>query len=74
MMRILEKQKLKDIAALTTTINGITYTRQQLVDKIASIEENQIKALTDEINARNKILTTHSWESRFREILFNDKN
>jgi TP901 family phage tail tape measure protein len=67
---ILEKQKLKDIAALTTTINGITYTRQQLVDKIASIEENQIKALTDEINARNKIVEAHDQQIAKAQALF----
>ncbi len=57
---ILEKQKLKDIAALTTVINGVTYTRQQLTDKIASIEEGQLKTLTDEINARNKVVDTYN--------------
>ena len=67
---ILEKQKLKDIASLTTTINGITYTRQQLVDKIASIEENQIKALTDEINARNKIVEAHDQQIAKAQALF----
>jgi TP901 family phage tail tape measure protein len=56
---ILEKQKLKDIAALTTVINGVTYTRQQLTDKIALIEEGQLKTLIDEITARNRVIETY---------------
>ncbi len=56
---ILEKQKLKDIAALTTVINGVTYTRQQLTDKIASIEEGQLKTLSDEITARNRVIEAY---------------
>ena len=56
---ILEKQKLKDIASLTTVINGVTYTRQQLTEKIASIEEGQLKTLTNEINLRNKVVEAY---------------
>jgi len=38
--RSLEEQRARSIAALTTTINGVTYTRQQLLDGIDVLEES----------------------------------
>lgn len=53
----------------------VMYTNfRDCLNKINFYLNNPNEAYEIKNNARNKILTTHSWESRFREILFNEKN
>jgi len=55
----MEIARQKEIDNLTTKINGKDYTRKQLTDEIARVQETLIAPLEKEIEARNKLVAAH---------------
>ncbi len=61
-----ELGKLFEIDKEIVTYNNFN----ECYDKILYYLRNESAAFEIQINARNKVVTSHSWEKRFREILF----
>ena len=55
----MEVARQKEIDKQLTTINGKTYTRKQLTEAIAAIQEKDIDRLEKEIEARNRLVSAH---------------
>ena len=55
----MEIAKQKELDNLTTKINGKDYTRKQLADAITKVQEDQIKPLEKEIEARNRLVAAY---------------
>ena len=55
----MEVARQKQIDNLTTKINGKEYTRKQLTEAIAAIQEKDIDRLEKEIEARNRLVSAH---------------
>ena len=55
----MEIAREKEIDGLTTIVNGKAYTRKQLTEEIARVQETLIAPLEKEIAARNKIVAAH---------------
>jgi len=55
----MEIARQKQIDTLTTTVNGKLYTKKQLTDAIAKIQDDSIAPLEKEIEARNRLVTAY---------------
>jgi TP901 family phage tail tape measure protein len=55
----MEVARQKEIDNLKTKINGKEYTRKQLAELIASIQEKDIDRIEKEIEARNRLVSAH---------------
>jgi TP901 family phage tail tape measure protein len=55
----MEVARQKEIDKQFTTINGKAYTRKQITEAIASIQEKDIDRLAKEIEARNRLVSAH---------------
>jgi TP901 family phage tail tape measure protein len=55
----MEVSRQKEIDKQFTTINGKAYTRKQITEAIASIQEKDIDRLAKEIEARNRLVSAH---------------